>query len=192
VFLPVKISLGAGGDERVIYDRSIELTAKQLTAFGHEAGNMREPLSMIGRDLRAQIEAAFATEGASGASGHWVALSPDYQAWKQKHGNPPLLIGVRPIRKGTRGHPTRPQSYTTSGRMRMQLLDPLATHITSRRLLYAPQSDIAGYHETGTSRMPARPPVDLSLTFLHSIDRTFAAWIAGLTDKLGLTGPGSG
>jgi hypothetical protein len=34
--------------------------------------------------------------------------------------------------------------------------------------------------------MPARPPVDPTVTFLHSVDRTFAVWIGELVDSMGL------
>ena len=34
--------------------------------------------------------------------------------------------------------------------------------------------------------LPARPPVDLSLAFLHSVDRAFVGWLARLMKRLGL------
>lgn len=186
MFVPVRIGVGAGGASRATYARDLELTVRQLAAFEHEAGNMYDPLKLIGKDLHTQVAAAFATEGSSGASGKWVQLSPAYGDWKAKHSGAPILVGLKPLHKGSREHPNRSESYVPSGQMRFQLLDPLATHVTARRLLYSPESDIAGFHETGTDTMPARPPVDLSLTFLHSVDRTFARWLAGLVKRLGL------
>lgn len=185
-FIPVRIGIGAGDTAQAAYARQIELTVRQLAAFEHEAGNMLEPLTIIGKDLHTQLEAAFATEGATGASGKWVALSETYGAWKAQRSSAPILVGLKPLHKGTREDPTRPETYAPSGKMRYELLDPLATHVTARRLLYAPTSDIAGYHESGTEKMPARPPVDLSLTFLHSVDRTFAVWLANVITRLGL------
>jgi hypothetical protein len=183
VFVPVNVTLGAGETTTPLYNRSIELTARQLAAFSKGAGNMSVPLGEIGADLRVSVAAQFATEGAQGATGKWTVLSEPYGAWKRKHApGVPILVGLR----RTKAKHARPQSYTTSGQMRQQLLDPLATHVSPQRLLYAPVSDIAGYHELGTPKMPARPPVDLSLAFLHSVDRHFVTWLAGLMTKLGL------
>lgn len=190
MFFPVAINVGAGGEQRAGYDRIIDL-ADRFEALGERTENMTEPLTQVGEDLHTQVAAAFGTEGASGATGPWAQLSEIYGAWKAARSEAPILVGLRPLRKGSREHPTRPQTYQPSGGMRRELLDPLAMHVTPRRLLYAPTSDIAGYHETGTDSMPARPPVDVSVTFLHGVDRTFIAWFARLADQAGLNGPGS-
>lgn len=190
MFVPVSIQIGAGGESRAGYSRILETSAK-FDALGRRAGDMTVPLTRIGEDLHAQIAAAFATQGATGASGRWRQLSPAYGAWKQrKRPGTPTLVGLRPTRKGSRSHPTRPQTYVPSGRMRQQLLVPLVDrttwHVSPRRLLYAPLSNIAGFHETGTDQMPARPPVDVGLNFLHSVDRTFVQWFAELLGQSGL------
>lgn len=190
MFIPVSISVGAGGEEQAGYDRVLDLSDR-FDVLGDRAQDMTEPLGQIGEDLHTQVSAAFGTEGSSGATGPWAPLSEVYGEWKSARSNAPILVGLRPLHKGTRESPTRPQSYVASGEMRLELLDPLAMHVSPRRLLYAPTSDIAGYHETGTDRMPARPPVDVSVTFLHSVDRTFIAWFAKLADESGLNGPGS-
>lgn len=187
MFIPVQIGLGAGDSQQSLYSRSIELTERQFVAFEREAENMTEPMALIGADLHAHIEAEFATEGAAGLTGKWRMLSPAYGTWKKRHSaGTPILVGLRPTNKGTRAHPHTPQSYEVSGRMRLELLDPNAMHVSPHRLLYAPVSNIAGYHETGTSRMPARPPVDLTLQFAHSIDRTIVVWLAEIMQKTGL------
>ena len=190
MFIPVRIGLGTSGNQTPLYSRNIELTVRQLAAFEHEAGNMTVPLTRIGEDMHTQIAAAFASQGATGFSGPWEQLSDTYGTWKAERSAAPMLVGLRPLHKGTRQHPTRPETYAVSGKMMRQLLEPVIDHatwhISPRRLAYTPLSDIAGYHETGTDKMPPRPPVDLSLTFLHSIDRAFAVWLAGLMKKLGL------
>jgi hypothetical protein len=197
MFVPVQVQLGTPGGSKTLYDRSFELTAKQLAAFGRESENMTVPLTRVGEDLHTQLEAAFASQGATGATGRWTPLSPNYATWKaSKRPGLPILVGLRPTRKRTRNSPRKPaQEYTTSGQMMRQLLVPLADratwHVSPNRLLYAPLSDIAGWHEFGTSKMPARPPVDVGPTFLHSVDRTFVRWIGELTDAAGLSGPGS-
>ena len=187
MFVPVSIRLGAGGEAGALYERSIELTARQFAALEHEAGDMRVPLTQIGENLRLSVSAEFGSEGATGATGRWTVLSDNpaghgYRSWKAKHGpGVPILVGLK--RAGPKGQ--RPQTYKISGQMRRQLLDPLATHVTPTRLLYAPTSDIAGFHELGTDRMPARPPVDVTLAFLHGVDRAFVTWLAGLVKRLG-------
>lgn len=188
MFVPMKLTFASGETQTALYDRQIELTTRQLSAFQHEAGDMTVPLTAVGRDLRASVEAAFGSQGSSGATGKWTQLSDNpaghgYSSWKQSHvPGVPILVGLR--RKGVKGQ--RPQEYESSGEMRKQLLEPTATYVSPRRLLYAPLSDIAGYHETGTPDMPPRPPVDVSLPFLHSIDRTFARWLAEVIRKTGL------
>jgi hypothetical protein len=82
------------------------------------------------------------------------------------------------------------QTYATSGATMRSLLTPLTDaltwHISPKRLSFTPTSDIAGYLEAGTPRMPARPPVDVSLPFLRSIDRAFVTWLAGIMERTGL------
>lgn len=198
MFVPVNIQLGTPGGSKTLYDRSFDLTAKQLEALGRESENMTAPLTRVGEDLHTQLAAAFATQGTTGATGRWTPLSPAYAEWKaSKKPGLPILVGLRPLLKRTRNSPRDPrQKYATSGQMMRQLLVPLSDratwHVSPNRLLYAPLSDIAGYHEFGTARMPARPPVDVGPTFLHSVDRTFLRWIGELTDAAGLSGPGSG
>lgn len=197
MFVPVNINLGTPAGSKTLYDRSFELTAKQLDAFGRDSEDMTIPLTRVGEDLHTQLEAAFASQGATGATGKWTPLSPSYAEWKaSKNPGLPILVGLRPTLKRTRNSPRSPrQTYVTSGQMMRQLLVPLSDRVTWRvapqRLLYVPESDIAGFHEFGTDRMPARPPVDVGPTFLHSVDRTFLRWIGELTDAVGLSGPGS-
>ncbi len=196
MFIPVGIQVAGGGRRQQGYNRIIDTSGK-FEAVATEARDMRVPLERIGEDLHRQIAAAFATEGSSGASGKWTQLSPAYGAWKTARSAAPMLVGVRPAQKRTRRSPRTPaQTYLPSGLMRRQLLVPLSDtstwHVDARRLVYAPLSDIAGFHQTGTPRMPARPPVDLSVTFLHSIDRQFIVWLNELMQHAGLAGPGSG
>jgi hypothetical protein len=193
-FVPVQITgLGSGPH----YSRQIELTDRQLAAFEHEAGNMSAPLGDVAGDLRTQIEAAFGSQGATGVSGPWQQLSTNYATWKSERGpGLPILVGLEPTSRV--GHRTDPpgqrrnahQTYKISGKMMKALLVPLRDGLTWQisptRMRYLPDSDIAGYHETGTDKMPPRPPVDVSVAFLHSVDRTFVRWLAAVMKKAGL------
>lgn len=169
----MQISMTAGDQAQVLADRFIE--------FAGRVDDLSVPLTQVGDNLRSRIAGQFSTEGAGGYTGAWAPLSPAYGAWKERHSpGTPILVGLRPTRKGSREHPTKPESYAPSGQMRDQVLDPAATEIFPMRLMYAPTSDIAGYHQTGTSRMPARPIVSLYPSDIHVWDRYFASWISGL------------
>lgn len=179
MFIPISISAAAGDQAMVLSDRFIN--------FAGHVDNLAEPLGMIGENLRQRIGAQFNTEGGVGATGKWTPLSATYGAWKEAHSpGTPILVGIRPTQKGTRAHPNRSESYVASGRMKYELLDPFATHITPMRLLYSPTSDIAGYHQTGTSRMPARPIISLYPSTLRQWDRYFVVFLNKLTKEMGL------
>src|SRR5258707_11853968 len=109
MFVPVSIRLGAGDSSSALYDRSIELTTRQLVAFERESGNMAEPIAQIGVDLRTSVGAQFATQGAQGATGKWTVLSESYGAWKRQHApGVPILVGIRPATKRTRSSKRKP------------------------------------------------------------------------------------
>jgi hypothetical protein len=188
--MPVAIRVGSGDSEATLYDRRIDLIGDRLTAFGRASGDMTEPLTTVGETLHDMILGQFTSQGGTGLTGRWQPLSEAYAAWKDsKHPGLPILTGVRPT--GWVGHAGDPageqrntsQTYEESGAMRLSLLDPAATHVTPKRLLYSPTSDIAGWHQTGTETMPARPPVDLRPTDLRVFDRTFAGWLADLVKR---------
>lgn len=178
MFVPIKVTV----NDSVEYDRGFNAIGDKLLAFGKSAGDMTEPLTEIGETLMANVAA---TMGAQGA-GAWAPLSTPYGPWKEsKVGGVPMLVGIRPLHKGSREHPTRPESYGVSGSMLRSLLDAgTALHVSPKRMVYSPTSEIAGYHEDGTEKMPARPPVALTPAVLHSWDRSFVTWLAGLVEKV--------
>lgn len=180
MFVPVKITVNGSTS----YDRGFNAIGDRLVAFGRAAEDMTEPLTAIGNTLVTSVAATMAAQGA----GAWPGLSTPYGPWKQEHvPGIPMLVGIRPTKKGTREHPTRPQTYETSGTMLRELLDrAVALHVTPNRMVYTPDSDIAGYHEDGTSKMPARPPLALTPAMLHSFDREFVGWLARLVKEQGL------
>lgn len=178
MFVPIHIEMQAGDQAQVLSDRFIE--------YEHAVGDMTEPLTQVATSLGTKIAGQFATEGAGGYTGAWAPLSPVYGAWKEHHSpGTPILVGIRPDNKGTRKHPNRKETYSPSGRMKFELLDPYAMHVTPMRLLYAPTSDIAGFHQTGTSRMPARPIVSIYPETLRTWDRFFVAWLDREGKKFG-------
>jgi hypothetical protein len=177
MFVPVRIVI----NDEAIYSRGFVMLAE-------DAKDMTAPLSVIGGRLIEDVGAQFGTEGAWSGN-PWAELSPVYGEWKEKHApGTPKLVGLKPEHKGTREHPTRPQHYTPSGKMRAELLDVGSVSVSQKRMLYAPVSNIAGFHEFGTEKMPARPPVEVPVGELHEWDRVFVQWMNGLISQAGLTG----
>lgn len=178
MFTPVKIS----ANSETVYETGFDM----LEA---EARDMTVPLSVIGSRLVEDVGAQFGTEG--GWSGiPWVELSEPYREWKEKHApGTPKLVGLKPVGEvGTREHPIRPKTYERSGRMMAELLDLAAVRVSPTRMVYAPTSDIAGFHQSGTENMPPRPPVELPESELHEWDRTYVRWLNGLIAQASLTG----
>jgi phage gpG-like protein len=110
-----------------------------------------------------KIEAkAFASEGASGESGKWVALKPAYAKIKaKKWGNVPIL--------------------TASGRLRQSLTSQTGDSIIQKEtdaLTVGSTVPYGRYHQTGTRKMPARPPISLTeqhlFEFVRILQRQFA------------------
>lgn len=170
MFVPIKITTTAGGQAQAISDRFVQ--------FSRRLEDLSVPLEQINESLHERIAEQFASQGAGGYTGTWAALSATYGAWKQKkRPGTPILVGLHPTHKGSRQHPARPESYGISGAMRDSVLDPAATVVGPLRMLYAPTSDIAGFHQTGTSKMPARPIISLYPSTLHEWDRYFVTFL---------------
>lgn len=173
MFVPVTISTNG----EAIYSRGFDMLER-------ESRDMTVPLSAIGGRLIEDVGAQFGTEG-SWSGNPWQELSGPYAEWKDQHvPGLPKLVGIK--RTGDVGQ--RPQSYAASGKMRAELLDPGAVHVSPRRMAYTPTSDIAGFHELGTENMPARPPVELPPGELRIWDREIVRWLNGLLVQAGLVG----
>lgn len=88
----------------------------------------------------------FKTEGGSG-SGGWPPLSPVYKAWKDRH------------------YPRRPL-LVLNGRLLMSLTNKNNADMVYEKgklsLKLGTKIPYAIYHQTGTSKMPARPPIELT------------------------------
>lgn len=173
MFVPVQINING----EAIYARGFDM-------LEHEARDMTVPLSAIGGRLLEDVGAQFGSEGAWSGN-PWEELSEPYDVWKEQHvPGLPKLVGIK--RTGDIGQ--RPQTYAVSGKMRAEMLDPAAVHITPRRMSYLPTSDIAGFHEFGTDTMPARPPVEVPPGELREWDREFVRWMNGVLVQAGLVG----
>jgi len=151
---PVRFKLG----DTTVYSRAFEMWARQ-------ASNLTVPLREIGGLLIADVGEQFASEGAWGGSS-WAPLSDKYSAWKEIHyPSMPLLVA--------------------SGAMRAAMLDPASSlDVSPQRLVYEPHSDIAIYHQEGSSAMPARPLIDIPVVELREWDRAIVRWLQATSDPL--------
>lgn len=143
---------------------------------------MTVPLSAVGSRLLEDVGRQMVSEG-GWAGDPWAELSPEYAEWKErKVPGLPKLVGI--TRTGDIGQ--RPQTYKRSGKMAAELVAPQAVTVTKKSMIYHPFSEVAGYHEFGTEKMPARPPVAFPLTELREWDRIFVRWMNGLIVQTGL------
>jgi len=170
--MPVRITGGQGDTE-------------PLEQFADAVQDMEEPLGYVGDLLRAGVASQFETEGSWGGQ-PWAQLTDVYRNWKEVHGpGLPILVGLRAIGpKGTRRHPVMGKRYSPSGKMRVELLTPTAITVGPKRLVYEPVSDIAGFHQEGTDKMVARPPVVIPLRELAEWDDAFTGWLDGLIERV--------
>jgi hypothetical protein len=175
MFVPVTVSMSG----EVMYERGFDMLQK-------EAEDMTVPLSAIGSRVLEGVGKQMESEGAW-AGVEWERLSEDYSEWKEYHvPGLPKLVGIKPMGQVMPGQRTTLREYERSGKMKAELLNPAGVHVTRKSMIYQPMSDIAGYHEFGTERMPARPPVAFPLTELREWDRTFVRWMNGIITQAGL------
>jgi len=118
---------------------------------------------------RPWIQQAFATQGAS-TGRPWAPLSPSYAAWKARRGYAyeGLLVRSGDLSSALM-HPER---------SRVGVWDPQPSS-----LRVGTTREGAIFHQTGTRRMPARPPIRPTKDFMLSIGKALqvhvaAAWSA--------------
>lgn len=103
----------------------------------------------------------FATEGASGGA-PWAPLSPGYRTWKE------------------RNYPGRPILVRTGDLRRDLTRRPFGIEvITTDTLRVGAKVPYARYHQTGTPRMPRRPPVNLTEAQRQELVKIVQAYILG-------------
>lgn len=162
-----------------------EVDYRSWEEFADALKDMSGPLGYIGDRLLDGVAKQFESEGGYGGR-PWVQLSSAYGKWKGTRGpGLPLLVGLRPTNKvGTRANPVMGKTYAVSGKMRAELLTPSALTVGTQRMVYAPVSGIAGFHQEGTEKMPERPPVVIPLRELDEWDEIFGSWLDGLIERV--------
>lgn len=124
-----------------------------LSRLGERSSNLRQPLNDILASMRHWSAKSFKTEGAYPGP-RWARLDPTYASRKGR---------AFPGRTILRRSDLLYRSLTTSG--------PRSVGRVGRnRLEYGTEVEHAIYHQEGTRRMPARPP-------LRVIERDIRRWI---------------
>jgi phage gpG-like protein len=124
----------------IIGDAAVERVLENMRM---RVENAKPAFDAIG-DLLAEAETKqFETEGDYG-SGGWAALSPKYAAWKAKHyPGKPILEATGALRGSLTSRPFGVEE------------------VSATRAVFGTDIEYAAYHQTGTEKMPARPPMQL-------------------------------
>lgn len=139
--MAVKLKITVDGAEKL--QLALSRTAEAITDFSPVWNEVRTAFFEIEQDQ-------FQSGGAKGASGTWAALSPKTEAIKiQKYGTFALLAG--PLIATTRLY----KSLTRS-------TEDTIFETTKTTMAIGTSVPYAKFHQRGTRRMPARPPIDLS------------------------------
>lgn len=110
--------------------------------------NFKPVFEKIADDFRKTQSAVFRAQGSFEGRSGWVALSPAYKLQKAK------LYGGKPILQATGKLKT---SFTRKGGNHI-------SQISNDRLILGSRDPKGVYHQNGTSKMPARPPLTASKT----------------------------
>lgn len=129
----MRISFNFYGEQQV--DRAVGRIADNVE-------NATPAFEALADRFAAAEQAQFASQGAYGGAA-WAPLSPAYAAWKAAHFPGPILVRTGALRGSLT---SRPFGVETIGAM---------------QAVFGTAVSYAGYHQSGTSKMPARPPVKL-------------------------------
>jgi hypothetical protein len=161
-------------------DGSVDYVAFEQLSDGLR--DMNTPLSMVSLSMLSAVEKQIESDGAYGLK-PYQELSEKYDDWKIQHGSDKMLVGI--VRTGEKWL-TRPQTYTVSGKMRRELFDPASVKVIGNKMIYSPQSEVAGYQQTGTDTMPARPPVVTPVSLIDEWQDIFVGWVNSWIERVGL------
>jgi phage gpG-like protein len=136
--MPVNISFELSGGRQV--ETELNITIEKLRSF--------KPLfKKIGSDFRKTQNSLFAAEGAFEGNPVWAALSPQYAEQKEKK------FPGRKILQAT-------------GKLRKSLTtlvgEGAINIITDDSIDIGTSIEYAGYHQSGTGKMPARPMFNIT------------------------------
>lgn len=145
------------------FDRGFSRVEQTLTDF-------RSVWPNVAKEFYAIEAGQFGSEGAKGASGKWAALSPAYAKYKAK-----AFPGL-PILRATESlfdSLTSPDAAASIFRVEQDAMT------------IGTKQEGAIYHQRGTGRMPARPPISLTAEDKRRIQKSIQL---GLVDIIRRTG----
>jgi hypothetical protein len=158
----------AGGrgviDVRVTGDAEVE---RAVHAFGVAISDLRGFWPSVVPLFISWMREQFAAEGAWGGAS-WAPLTPRYAAWKaKKYPGRSILYATGDLRRAA----SSPGRFATPSTLTLSIQDPKA-----------------GYHQDGTSKMPARPiiPGRLPMGALRELDQAADEWVGDVAGRLGL------
>lgn len=127
-------------DNIEVLDRAFNRVEEYISDFRSIWPNVTKEFYLIEQEH-------FNSEGAHGASGGWAPLSPLYAKYKEvQYPNKPILQATGALMESLTGFEAADSIYR-----------PDTTELT-----LGTQREGAIYHQRGSSRMPARPPISLS------------------------------
>lgn len=132
---------------RFAIDGDVQVS-RVLDAATEAVSDLTPAWEQIAEDFRAEEEERF-------GGGEWAPLSPAYAAWKARH-----FPGKGILRRTGRLY----ESLTGESQDSVADIEPL-------RLTLGTRTPYAVFHQRGTSRMPARPVIDLSPGFRRTAVR---------------------
>lgn len=130
---------------------AFERAGAEMVSFGRYVFPKMQPV------FEEQVKEQFDAEGKGPISGAWQQLSAAYEAWKAgMYPGQPLLVATGQMRAGL-----------TEGGSPFALRDS-----SDAQFNFGTQGvEYASYHQTGTWRMPARPPFDFTAELERELQR---------------------
>lgn len=145
----------------------VTLIDRDLQRVGAYAGDVSPALHVVVEVMRQETKEQFATEGGH-ASGGWAQLAPATVLAKHRGGYRPEIL---------RRTDALMRSLTIAGDEN-EIVD-----IQPQALTFGSSLPYAAFHQVGTSRMPARPPLAFTETAKRRIVKVIQRYI--VTGELG-------
>lgn len=147
----MKLEIDVNGDEQI---------NRELLRFSDRAGDASPAFRRIAHEMRDQIGRQFASQGAVG-SGGWAPLKPSTLAKKAAEGLSPNILQATGALM---------ESLTSVGAGNREV-------VTRDSLIFGSSIPYGRYHQSGTSRMPKRRPIEFSETDRRGFMRTLQRYV---------------
>jgi len=126
---------------------------RAIARFSDGVADYRPIWPVIEDDFYAQTKGQFASQGAEGGA-KWAPLKPEYAGWKAVHfPGAPILVRTGDLER----------SLTSPNDANAVRMEARKTLTLGTRVPYA------GYHQRGTSKMPARKEIQLTEAFKRNV-----------------------